>query len=556
MTHMNRWYPCFAMLLAMAGLLIIAQPAFAQSFGSYGDFSCSGGTATGTLYESRGSCPTTISFNNIFSFIICNMEQLSSNLLGNMFCGMITTLTPAVVAVLTIAVLVFGLGFTIGVIPATAREFQIFLIKIAFVLVFATQADYLIGFGYKFLITGVRDSVTTLVTSYLPPPPEGAGTSVDAYAYLDRFVAQTIRYATDYVGRKNTDADYCKDAIFAVLALMAVAFPPMTYLSLLIIAKIALTFLRAVFGYVYALVGISFLLTLAPFFLSFFLFRQTRALFDKWLGYIVSFTLQIVLLFAFLVFTVTLCMNSSNITSSFADIIIPKAYQETPEGTTFRLPWEYCTICEFKAVLKDDPGTEIVPDCSGRDASDGGDTATCGYKDFIQKGKLVCKDDPPKPIPALAAAAPEGGNAPSNKVVNSLLKFTFAGLASIAVLAYIVDGLLRYLPSMAQYLAGGMGATYAPQLGGGKNPRGVETVDIPLLGREDSGVVKDFGDGFQRGFSAGNNSITAMAQGLKAGAENVTSGTITVNGRTTPTGGGMGNHFMHWLTDPNRADDN
>lgn len=522
---------CLAFLSAMFGVVLFADPAFAQAIGSVGSFSCSGGKAVGTMYDSGTSCPTAMNFQNIFSFLVCNMEQLSSNLLGNMYCGMITAMIPAVTAVLTLSVVIFGLAFTIGVIPATARDFQLFLIKIAFVYTFATQADFLIGIGYRFLVGGVQSGVAVALTAYFPK--SGGGTPADLYRMLDGFLAQAIHYAVDYMKATNV-ADSCKNAIFSVIAVMAVAFPMMSYLALLIIAKIALTFLRSVFAYIYALVGIAFLLTLAPFFLSFFLFRQTRPLFDKWVGYMVSFTLQIILLFTFLVFV--LSIDISSITSSFTDIIMP--LQQSPAGATFVLPWKYCTICEFKAVDKT-TGAEINPN---------------DYKGFIQTAKLICKDNPPKPIPITAAVSPQGGagTPPDKAVINSLLKFTFAGLMSLFILAYVVDTLLRYIPSIAQSLGGGLGAAYAPQLGGGQSPRGVATTDIPLLGddqghRGHGGFLNEFADGFQRGYVTGTVTPDAFIRGVTAGAEQAMLGQAVGQGRRQ---GGLGQSFMDWLSNP------
>src|SRR5690606_29030122 len=108
-------------------LFLGANHAFAQADGVAGNFSCMGGQAMGTLYSPGFSCPTTLEFDNLFSFLVCNMEELSSNLLGHMFCGMTYMLEPAVTAAVTLAAIFFGIGFTIGVIPATAREFQAFL---------------------------------------------------------------------------------------------------------------------------------------------------------------------------------------------------------------------------------------------------------------------------------------------------------------------------------------------------------------------------------------------------------------------------------------------
>lgn len=519
-----------ALLLTLA-VMLFANYAFAQAGGTAGRFYCSGGQAHGELYVPNASCPTTLQMDNVFSFLICNMETLSSNLMGSMYCGMISALVPAVMAVLTLAVIFFGIGFTIGVIPATARDFQKFMIKVAFIAVFATQADYLIGFGYKFLITGAREGIAVALSGLYAPP--GATTTTvtgaEIYGYLDRFLGRAMMFATDYIGNDwGTDRNPCQNAIFAVMAIMAVAFPPLFFICVLIIFKIILTFLRAVFGYVYALIGIAFLLTLAPFFLSFGLFTQTKPFFDKWLGYLASMALQMVLVFAFLAFIVSI--DVKHISGSLVSIIVP--VEDVKETTSLRLPWRYCTLCEFK-VINTDTGAEI-PESE--------------FEEFIGKGEMQCRENPGRPIRVFDATAPDPGKAPNRQIQNALLKFAATGLLSLLILAYIIDALLRYIPALAQYLASGMGAPYTPQLAGGESVRSIPTMEMPM-----GDVIDRFGDNYARGYQAataeGGSSLHGATRGLADAMSMLVTGRDT-QGRGSQSEPGMGGRFIRFLTNP------
>lgn len=529
-----------ALLLSAAVLIawmVFTNSALAQANGTIGDFSCSDGRASGHLYESGASCPTTLSFQHLFSFLICNMERLSSDIMGNMYCGMVKNLVPMVMGALTLATVIFGIGFTIGVIPATAREFQKFLLKVVLVYVFATQAEYMIGIAYRFFVVGAREGIAISLSGLYPTEAgvaDAQATGADIYANLDRFLGRAIQFATDYIGKKwDGSENPCQNAIFAVMAIMAVAFPPLFYLSILIIFKIAMTFLRAVFGYIYAIIGMAFLMALAPFFLSFALWTQTRPFFDKWIGYLISFALQMVIVFAFLAFIVSI--DVKHISGSLIDIIVP--VQETRETTTLRLPWKYCTLCEFKVVRDDGKGgqTEIPED---------------QYDQFIKEGKLVCKDNPGKPIKALAAASPEGGQAPDKKIQNALLKFAGTALISLLLLAYIIDYILRYIPSIAQSIAGGGGAGYAPQLGGGYSPRQIATTQIPL--------VDGMGESFERGFHAGytktagegKSSVTSAVEGFKQGMSLMITGSRSNDPAARDRDPGLIGGFTRWLINP------
>lgn len=536
-------------MLALAFLLMI-DPAFAQAVGGANEsFRCNGGRASGQLYDSGGSCPTVLAFNNIFSFLICNFEHLSSNLLGNMYCGVVQALTPVFLAVVTLAVTFQGVSFTLGMNPrATARDLQLFLLKVSVITAFATNADYLIGLGYNFFVNGIRDGAL-VVLSAIPGGPNGDITDgSQLYKRLDGFLGKVITFATDYLGAHATGdkSNFCKNAIFAVMAIMAVAFPPIFYLGLLILFRIAITFLRAVFGYIYAIVGIAFLMVLSPFFLSFALFRQTQQLFEKWIGYMVSFALQIVLLFSFLTFI--LLIDVKHISESLPNIIV---YQENPQETTsFRFPWQYCTLCDFKIV--DKSGQEITPDKSG------------SYKSMIGEGQMVCKDNPPKPISVLQASAPPENTARQNKLTNALLSFAGFGLLSLLVLAYVIEEILALLPSMAQSLASSYGgASYAPQLGGGFSPYGRSATTLPferlgqqVFGQDSLDPTSDHLGTLARGIGRGPDAVSGTVKGIKDSVLGLVTGRDSAGRGTGERGsvGGIGNAFADWLSDPNRID--
>ena len=66
----------------------------------------------------------------------------------------------------------------------------------------------------------------------------------------------------------------------------------------------------ALFTYIKSIVGLWFLFALAPIFFLFLLFRRTQSLFEGWINMVLNFTLQPILLFAFLAFFVTIVTAS------------------------------------------------------------------------------------------------------------------------------------------------------------------------------------------------------------------------------------------------------
>jgi type IV secretory pathway VirB6-like protein len=483
--------------MAIAFAVALYAP-FAFAIGedvTVGSFSCSGGMANGQLLVSGASCPTTLQIDNIFTFLLCNIEQLSSNILGHMYCGMVKELEPAVWAVCSLAVIFFAISFMFGLTPATGREAIVFLLKIVFVTAFSTNAEVLVEYGYTFLIGGIKEGVEIVLTGM---NTVDAKQGTDAFKLLDKFMYQLFQYATDQVSAA-TRQEGCKNAIFAVIATMAIAFPMLAYLALMLIARVVMTFIRAAMGYVYAIVGITFLLILAPIFVPLYLFKQTRHFTEKWIGFMASYVIQMVLLFAFLAFVLSL--DVSSMVKNLPNIIM---YQEqTAETTSFRMPWQYCTLCSFKVVDKNDTSKEL----SQKD------------KNFVTDGQLQCKDSPPKPINLTFAIAPDTG---SNEM-NSLIKLAGQGVLALIVLAIAINQILTLIPSLAVKLASGLGGNYAPQLGGGYAAYGNSVPNIP-----GSNLVRDFETGFNQSMMQRTGSQRA------ATADNIKSGKkVTISGART-----------------------
>ena len=557
---MMRSWAIVALFMAVIAVLLHAPDVWAMADDiSVGSFSCSNGRATGQILVSGSSCPTTLSFDKLFSFLICNFEQLSSNLMGHMFCGMIADLTPAVWAAVSLAIAVFGVSFMIGLVPATGQEAMKFIIKLTFITAFATNADYLIGIGYRFLITAMSEGSTIVLATM---NSSGIASGTDLYAEVDKMFATFMKFATDAASATKS-ADFCKNAVFAVIALLLFILPIAAYIAIALIGKIILTLFRVVFAYIYALIGIVFLLALSPFFLSFYLFKISTSLFDRWLAYLVSFTLQVILLFAFLTFIVLLAngVKENNALKGISTIIMHN--EEAPTGTAITAVLSYCTLCDFKMV--DTSGNTIQPtkQVNGQ---------TVNNPDY-NTGTLRCKDNPPKPITPNHASSPDaftggnGGNAATpgklsnESQVYALLTFSSYGLIPLLILVLVIDSMLTLLPSLAQKLAGGLGATYAPQLGGGQAGTGGPALRLP-----GESYIDNFGAGFSAGFNDPRNSDTAtktgrglqeafssMVTGRYTAGKNRSGEDVVVETRNADgTAGGMRNSLGRWMSDPSR----
>lgn len=521
----------FFLMMAFA-LLLVPQDAWAQGIGT---LVCNAGLATGKLFQPSAACPTALSMDNLFSFLVCNFEQLSGDLLGSMFCGMIDSLSGVVTAALLLFTVLFGIGFTIGVIPMTGRDAFIFLIKFVFISAFATHADIILNYIFG-LSTAVMRTGETIALQLVSTT--GISTPDDIYKELDKFLSLIFHLASDAEGSKglnaanhNTEADLCKNAVFAVLFFFLAVLPVVAYTAILLIARLLMAFFRAVFAYIYAIVGTAFLLTLSPFFLCFFLFRTTAHLSEKWLGYLVSFAFQVVLLFSFLSFVILIEreVEKNNIVQNISHVIMYNS--EAPEAASLRFKLQYCTLCDFQVVRR---GTSTPMDSHD--------------PDYSALGELQCikVNGAEKPITPTWVSSPDGTN-----IIQKLLDFLGRGLIQLIILAIIVENLLRLIPNYAQQLASSLGAVYAPALGGGVDTYG------PSVALPGESIIHDASVGFERGFGRNlsgdaGSGISRSIDGISGAVEGALKGTY--KGQQDPaSSGGVANTFSRWLNDPNRT---
>lgn len=532
-------------LLVLLITITFAHYAFAE--GTEQSFRCAAGAAQGELHINNATCPTSLSTTNFFSFLICNIQKLSTNVMGSLYCGTIDALKPSILAAVTLAVTLFGIAFMTGITDLSRGGAIAFGIKLAFIMGFALNSDLLIGVAYRFLMGVMQDGATISLAAISSDAKDMDG----LYTLLDNAAAKAFSLVTDMLnGTLAKEAvateNRCKNAIFAVLVTMLVAAPMVGYLGLALLARIILAFFSAIFGYVYALIGITFLMVLAPIFICFYLFKQTQQFFDKWVSYLASFSLQVVLLFAFMSFV--LSIDISGHTQSITNIIMFNA--QAAQTQSYRLPWQYCTLCDFETYKK---GTDEKMNYDAKEFATKGE-----FRCVDHKGETGADAQGRKPITLSFAIAPSSGKA-SNKDVaalGSLLKIGAGSLLSLIILAWMVENLLGLIPSLAQQIAGKLGAAAAPQLGGGFSAYG-QVAPIP-----GARLLNDFQSGFTSGYSSKlkENSLSATYEGMRQGLSlAVTGKQLDANGKpienaNTTARPGLGNHFLNWLSDPAKLD--
>lgn len=453
-----RYYMVVCLLALCAFFLPSQLPSAAAYDGITGmhfgqGFSCSGGSASGDLYTAQ-SCDGDPSQGQVFSYFVCNFEKIIREALGNVYCSIVDESRPGVMAALTMAVLFMGMMFLMGMSPFTAKELMVFAAKFSMVLAFATEAEYMIGIGYALFMNVAKEGIV-IVLSYLF---EGHYSNAnDVYKLFDDGLKQIMGLSSQDSKQDNSQ---CSNTLFSMMVLIAAAFPPLAFVGAYFMIKLVWVMLRAVFGYCQGILGVTFLVTLAPIYVSFALFKPTRSLFEKWTQYLISFSFQMVIVFAFLGMAFNIIKKMADDITDYTKLVKPYNRDFVASGTSNVL--QMCGICEMDKTAP--------------------------------KEKPKCKSDRVMEIGELAKD-------------ENFLHFASVKILGMVLMFYILDIMMDFVPQMARHLAG---QKYAGQLGGGEASPEVE---MAIPGEKN---IKQALQAGAQAFLSGGNSATGFVRGLKA----------------------------------------
>lgn len=213
--------------------------------------------------------------NEVFKFI---KEKVIGDSVKDSYKGYARGLLQGVRALLILYVIFTVVGYMLGTIQLSKFDFIVRMMKIAFIaFAFSDRSWELFGTTLSRLFI---DGSTYLVDSFSGYIGEGG----KKFAFLDLTA-----------GVLFTGETWLK-----FLSLMLSG--PFGFIAFLAILYATFVFLRciisATFKYVISTVLVAFLLSLAPLFIVFILFQQTKTLFDNWIKTLAHVSLQPVILFS------------------------------------------------------------------------------------------------------------------------------------------------------------------------------------------------------------------------------------------------------------------
>lgn len=229
----------------------------------------------------------------IFSSVTCQVESLMGQVFGTLWCSIRDSIRAPLAAALMLYVVITGMVFTLGLRPMKVSDLAIAVFKMAMVWFFATEADFAIGILYRFYMYVLKDGIALVLSAGFGDTAHGSG-----------YIMHNLDALFSQVFQTNPQANETRagGALMAMMAMIAVPVvgpilgPAIVGVSIMTF----MVFIRTILSYLIAITGLAFFLSLGPIFLGFALFKQTQSVFQNWLTQIISFSLQPVIIFAYL----------------------------------------------------------------------------------------------------------------------------------------------------------------------------------------------------------------------------------------------------------------
>jgi len=264
------------------------------------------------------------------------------------FGTMIAFLQSAITAAITLAVVLYGVLLSAGMVEKVGRDTFVLLIKISFVVYLVANSPLI----FK-TVTSIMDAAAMAVVSFVPASGPVDSTTSSDFAKVN--CLQNVPKQLNKPGNPKPAAspwlgvDCMLDSIIGIKIPAKPSDPVPTFdavfynktfdnpdptktnrgmsRSLLFFFSSSLQssivgmvlgvtgfifvlgtiflVIRAFFIYIMGYMGVAFLAIVSPLFIPLLLFTSTRAYFDKWAKLLISFALQPVLMLVFIIFTIT-----------------------------------------------------------------------------------------------------------------------------------------------------------------------------------------------------------------------------------------------------------
>ncbi len=288
-------------------------------------------------------CKSYVGLTNRMAGCIRETIDATANVFFNQFYGMLRT---AITAFMTLAVIVYGILLSYGMVERVGRDTMVLLLKVAAVVAFCSSTPQI----YRMSIEAM-DGAAQAVVSYVPPSgrADSSGSDFSQSTCLQNMINEQakvdetrpvvgpwlgidclldtvigIKVTTEKGDSKANDTAIwynkqfdskeagkpdnpgmarslvflffsgVQSSIFGIMLGLVGAF---------FIAGLIMVIIRAFFIYIGGYLGIALMVIVSPLFIPLVLFRETKGYFDKWVKLMISFGLQPIVMLVFVTFS-------------------------------------------------------------------------------------------------------------------------------------------------------------------------------------------------------------------------------------------------------------
>ena len=385
--------------------------------------------------------------DHIFSQVACTFTEILNEVLGRMYCGIQFVLKPIVAILLTLYIMVFGAQILLGTAQLTTKEMLTRMVKLSLVWTFVSESAIAISFIFAFFIdlanNGVWWAVSALGNQQIQMNPSaygGLGDVMPVYAYIDEMIKLVV---AGPLMAANSE-------LIAFFCIMGYLMPPIFMIAVYWLITTFKILARSLISFLLSIAALAFLISLSPIFLSFMLFKATAQFFESWLKFMISYALQIAIVFTCVAMWAMAFTQFTGFFSELASVIFP-SNKVWVWAAPVADPTQSLGICPYKVTTDANSRPHIK--CVDPEFDPIQSTNPSGWA--ADKAKLIV-------LSQMAQKAED----PSvqQTALNQLVYFVFYYLISMIIVCYAFDALLKKAPQIAQQLAG---PEYVPILGQG-----------------------------------------------------------------------------------------
>lgn len=416
----------------------------------------------------------------IFSTVLCNFVVILNDVLGKVYCGMQFTLQRYVAMLISIYIAIFGVQILMATTQLTSKEILLRLIKIGAVWAFVSSSTWAVNLLFQFFIDFANQGIVLTLTAVRNSSGQnietlagmagyaGSSHAIPAYVYIDK-----ILY--DAISGPFTQANSKLIGFFATLSFM---IPPLFLIAAYWLLTTFTILARTLISFMMCLSAIAFLITLSPIFFCFMLFQATYNFFETWIKYMISYALQVLVVFACVAMWLIAMANFVSFFDQLSRVVFIVGDKPSDSDSVARI----INIAKHSDTIVGVCPYIINPDATPLTAPFGPQVA-CANSTFdpdpvtnpsgyeVDRGNLIRLSNIAPAQQAGNAQTdpnPEYGNelAPNatQHRLNSLAYYVLYHMITLIIITYTFDTLLKSAPKLAKELAG---PQYVPMLGQG-----------------------------------------------------------------------------------------